>query len=244
MSGSEALFSTRTTAKIIGVLFLLATTSYILGTGMLESILGSPDLLQEVSLNSTRLEIGVLLKFITAAANVSIGVLLFPILKKHSEAIALGYLATRIFDGAGILTSGVLSLALVAISHHAVETGTDSTASALALGNLLVSGSETTYIVTMIALGLGAMPFCYLLYRTRLIPRPLSILGFVGYVALFAGSTLELIGVDLLMLHYIPGGLFELLLPIQLIVWGFNGQALTSAPAATDIKSEPAAVPA
>jgi hypothetical protein len=103
---------------------------------------------------------------------------------------------------------------------------------------LLVASSDTAYIVTMLALGLGSMPFCYLLYRSRLIPRPLAALGFVGYAALFAGSLLEIVGMDLRMIHYVPGGLFEILLPVRLIFWGFDVTATTSHSAEPDMAND------
>lgn len=225
-SGNGSLFSTRTTATIVGVLFLIATVTYAVASGLFDSLVNAPDFLRQISANSTQAEISVLLTFVAATANIGIGVLLFPILKRHSETIAVGYLATRIIDGAGIMISGILALSLVAFSHRAVETGTEGAAASMNLGDLLITGSDTTYLVTMMALGIGAMPFCYLLYRTRLIPRPLAALGFVGYAGLFIGSTLELVGVDLMMLHYIPGGLFEFLLPVLLIFRGFNPAAI------------------
>src|SRR3712207_771177 len=80
----------------------------------------------------------------------------------------------------------------------------------------------------MIALGLGSLPFCYLLYRARLVPRWMSVLGLVGYAALVAGSSLELFGNDLAMIHYLPGALFELVLPVWLIVRGFDSSAIVS----------------
>lgn len=87
----------------------------------------------------------------------------------------------------------------------------------------------------MVALGLGAMPFCYLLYRSRLIPRSMSVLGFIGYAALLIGSSLELFGLDLHMIHYVPGGLFELIFPIWLIVKGFASSAIASESAQVDV---------
>lgn len=62
----------------------------------------------------------------------------------------------------------------------------------------------------------------------------MSVLGLIGYAALLIGSSLELFGLDLYMLHYVPGGLFELTLPIWLIVKGFNSSTIASEPANPD----------
>jgi hypothetical protein len=235
MTTNEETNPYKWTARIVGALFLINTVTYTLGDGLEKSILNAPDYLLHVYSNSTEVVIGVLLQYVAAAGNVGIGVLLFPILRKFSEAIALGYVATRIFDGVGLVISGIGTLSLIALSQEAIQAGTQSASYSLTLGNLLVAGSDTVFVVTMIGLGLGAMPFCYLLYRSRLIPRSMSVLGFIGYAALFIGSSIELFGINLYMLHFVPGGLFELILPIWLIVKGFNSSAFVSESAQADM---------
>ena len=86
----------------------------------------------------------------------------------------------------------------------------------------------------MIALGLGSLPFCYLLYKSRLIPRWLSGLGFIGYVALLTSALLEVFGYSAGMTLYLPGALFELIFPIWLIAKGFNLPSIASESAKID----------
>ena len=88
--------------------------------------------------------------------------------------------------------------------------------------------------------GLGGLIFSYLLYQSNLIPRLLSVLGLMGYALLSIGVLLDLLGyfsmnTDIGMLIYLPGGLFELFLPIWLFIKGFNSPAITSASARIDI---------
>jgi hypothetical protein len=218
-------------------LFLLATVTYTFGNGLVQSILSTPDDLLQVSVNRTQVVSGVLLEFVAAVANVAIGVLLFPILKKHSERVALGYLATRIFDGAGLVVGGSGILGLIALSWETIQAGTHQAAASVTLGNLLIAGSDMAFVVTMLGLGLGAMPFTYLLYRSQLIPRPLAVLGMISYASLFIGSVFELFGLNLNMLHFVPGALFEFLLPLWLFVKGFNLSTVASN-AATSERSE------
>lgn len=220
------MYSDTRNARIVGALFLIATVAYILGSGMLKSILNAPDYLVHVYPNASQVIIGVLLEYVDAAAVVGIGVLLFPILKKHSETIALGYVATRILECALLVVGGIGTLSLIALSQETIQAASPMASSALTSA-LLVAGSHTAYLVAMSTLGLGSLPFCYLLYRSRLIPRSMAVLGLLGYAALLVGTLLELFGIDLHMVHYLPGGLFELILPIWLIVKGFK--ASTSA---------------
>jgi hypothetical protein len=72
----------------------------------------------------------------------------------------------------------------------------------------------------MIILGLGSLPFCYLLYQSRAIPRWLSVVGFIGYAALLAWGALEVSGYSVGYTLFIPGALFEILFPLWIIVKG------------------------
>ena len=225
----------KTTTRIVGALILIATVTYMLGDGLLGSILNAPDYLRHVSSNSTQVVIGVLLRFIDAAAVAAIGMLLFPILRKHNEAIALSYAGTRIIECVLLLVAGISSLSLITLSHDYVQAGVSDASYIQALGGVLGAQSGLAFQIAMIALGLGSLPFCYLLYRARLIPRSLSVLGLIGYAALFIGGLVELFGLNLSMMHFLPGGIFELVLPIWLIVKGFNASTSTSESAKTDM---------
>jgi len=207
-------------------LILTATATYALGTGLIGSILDAPGYLADVYPNRIQMIFSVLLQFVNCAAVVGIGVLLFPILRKFSEAIAIGYVVTRIFDCAFLVVGGIGTLSLVALSQETIQAGTQDASYSLTLGALLVEGSYTVYLVGMMALGLGSLPFCHLLYRSRLIPRSMSVLGLIGYAALLIGSSVELFGFNLYMMQYLPGALFELVLPIWLIVKGFDSSAI------------------
>lgn len=218
----------KATARIVGLSFLTATFAYMIGGGIVDSVLAGPDLLLDLYADRTRLLGGVLLQFVAAAANVVIGVLLFTILKEYSETIALGYVVTRIFDGAGLLMAGTGTLSLIALGRRALQAGPAEVSSLEAMASLIVAHGDVTFQVTMIVLGLGAVPFCYLLYRSRLVPRPLAALGIVGYVALFAGGVVELVGIDLASMQYVPGGIFELVLPFWLFFKGFDTTAAAS----------------
>jgi Domain of unknown function (DUF4386) len=96
------------------------------------------------------------------------------------------------------------------------------------LSTLAVKGNFWAYQIAMLVLGIGSLMFCYVLYQSKLIPRFLSAWGFVGYAALAMGALLELFGLKVGLLYSIPGGLFELIFPIWLIVKGFNSSATTS----------------
>ncbi len=199
------------TARLIGASFLVSTTAYILGSGLIESALATADNAQFAA-NSGRLVSGVLLQLVNSAAVVVIGVLFYPLLRRSSEPIALGYVSARVIESVLLALGGLVTLAMLA-------TGQGPAAES---GPVLVAVSAVAYQIAMIALGLGSLPFCALLFRTRLIPRWLSALGLVGYTTLLVGSVLELYGINLHLLHNLPGGVFELILPLWLLARGFT----------------------
>jgi hypothetical protein len=221
-------------------LILIATVTYLLGDGLLQSILNAPDYLLNVYPNSTQVVIGVLLEFIDAAAVAAIGILLFPILRKFNAAIALGYAGTRIIECLLLIVAGISALSLIPLSQEYVQAGTPDASNFEALGTVVVAQSGLAFQIAMIALGLGSIPFCYLLYRTRLIPRWMAVLGLIGYAALLIGGLLELFGLNLSMIHFAPGGLFELILPIWLIVKGFNESVIPADDSGGTVVRQPA----
>ena len=222
------------TARIVGALILIATVTHRLGSRLLDSLHTAPDYLLQVSQNSTQVVIGAVLGTVDAAAVAAIGILLFPILRKHNEAIALGYAGTRLIECVLLLVAGISSLSLIPLSQHFVQAGAPDAASVQAVGTFVVAQKGLVFQIAMIALGLGSLPFCHLLYRARIIPRALSVLGLIGYGALIMGGVAELFGLNVSMMHFLPGNLFDLFLPIWLIVKGFNASVIASQSAATD----------
>ncbi len=147
--------------------------------------------------------IGVLLTMCSGLAVVGIGVLMYRVLKPVNRSLAIWYPILRIVEFTVSAVCGVYLLAqLQAVPNHILW----------------------VYVPT----GLGGLVLTYLLYVSRLVPRPIAVLGLVGYVLLSLGVPLDLIGVldmnngpGLALLA--PGGLFEAVcLPIWLIAKGFN----------------------
>src|SRR5512133_140520 len=92
--------SYRTTAKVVGVIYLLGFVVGIGGNGLVQSVLGAPDPLAAVAASSVMVAIGAVLWLMAVAGDAAHGVLMFPVLKQHNERMAIGYLAGRILDAA------------------------------------------------------------------------------------------------------------------------------------------------
>src|SRR5215210_1897772 len=217
----------RTTARIVGVIYLAGMLVGIGGVVLFQSILSAPDPLSAVSANSMLLGIGAVLWLMAVVGDAAHGVLMFPVLKPHNERIAVGYLAFRILDAVFIAAMTLFILIQIPIGSEYLKAGAD--ASYLqALSNVFMQAQLDAYNFGMTALGVASLMLCYTLYKAKLVPRFLTVWGLVGYAIILCGSVLEVLGFDLLSIHTIPGGLWEVFVGVWLIVKGFDPSAFTS----------------
>ncbi|MBA2631946.1 MAG: DUF4386 domain-containing protein [Chloroflexi bacterium] len=218
----------RTTARVVGVLFLAAFLAYGGGTAVLASVLDAPDYLSSLASNATQLRIGAILMLINSLVVAAIGVLMLRVARPHSEVIAFGYLGARLVE-AVVLAVGVVFLLLqIPLAHEAVGAGAAAASSLQILSNLSIQGNDSAYQVAMIAVGLGSVPFWYLFYRSRLVPRVLAAWGIAGYAIFASGAVLEILGSEVGLILSVPAGLFEMAIGIWLIARGFSSPVTAS----------------
>jgi hypothetical protein len=194
--------SIRKIAVIVGLLFLVSTLTFMIGSNLIQSFL------VDETQNKSPLILGVILEIICGVAVVVIGVLMFPILKLFNKRLALGYVIFRVIECTIIIVGGIYLLSLL---------------------KLMWKYEMIIFVFT----ALGGLIFSYLLYLSKLIPRYLSGLGILGYAILFLGAALNMFGLLNIkdgagMLIYLPGGLFELFLPIWLFIKGFNSSVIAA----------------
>jgi hypothetical protein len=136
--------------------------------------------------------VGALSEVTLAVAVVTIAVLLFPVLKPGHEGMALGYVGIRILEGAIILTGALTSLLLLTLSQELITAEASDLAGLRNSGAVLLEARDwTDSLGQMIVFSLSALILYHLLYQSRLVPRFLSIWGFIG------GITLLIAGIDL-----------------------------------------------
>lgn len=224
----------RTTARIVGAMYLAGFVVGIGGIVLIQSILGAPDHLATLPANSMLLAIGAVLWLLAAAWDAAHGVLMFPILKQHSERMAVGYLGFRTMDALLIAIMALLVLIQIPIGNEYLKAGAD--ASYLqALSTMFMQAQLDAYNIAMTTLGISGLILCYSFYKSKLIPRLLAVWGLVGYAVILGGSVVEVLGFNLNTVHAVPGGLWELFIGVWLIVKGFNSSATASKSAKTDM---------
>lgn len=217
--------SNKKIARIIGTLFLAGMVIGITGNILVQSTLDKPDYLSKLSENSLKLAIGAVLMLMTSIWDATHGILMFPILKTRSERLALGYLGFRIFDAVFLGIQVLLILLQMPLGNEYIKEAADTTHLQF-LGSLLIKANIYSYQIGMIALGIAGLMLNYVFYKAKLVPHLVAIWGFIGYATILSGSILEVIGFDLLFLHTIPGGLWELFIGFLLIAKGFNPSAI------------------
>ncbi len=225
--------SNRKTAIIVGALFITATVVSSLYYVILDPILNAPDYLVNVSENENQVIIGVLFYLINCAAVVVIPVLLFPIFKKHNEALAIGYLGSRIIESVTLIVGHISLLSLLTLSQEYVQAGAPDATNFQTLGTLLLSVIDWAHLLGVeIVFSLTALILNYLLYQSKLIPRFISVWGLIGATLLLAAGLLGMFGLSpsstISMFFNLPIALNEMVLAVWLIAKGFNPSAIAS----------------
>jgi len=223
--------SDRKTAIIAGVLFIIGTIAGVLSV---VSIIEDPDYLTKVSANENQVILGAFFQFIMSAVYVGIAITLYPILRKYSEGLALGFVGFRIIAGV-FLIIGVISLVLLlTLSQEFVKAGARDSSYFQTVGGLLRAGRDfVNHVAMILAVSLGALMFYYLLYQTKLVPRWLSGWGLMGTALTISASLLLMFRLVGIMSTTYLGlnlsmALQEMVLAIRLIVKGFNPSAFAS----------------
>src|SRR5215203_3776799 len=225
----------RTTARVVGIVYVAGLVIGIGGMVLIQSILGAPDHLSAVSASSMLLAFGAVLWLMPAAGDAAHGVLMFPILKQqHSERIAIGYLAARIVDAVFIAVMVLFILLQIPLASEYLKAGGSDTSYLQALSTMFVQVNQYAYHIAMFILGIAGLLLCYVFYRAKLVPRLVAVWGLIGYAIIFCGSVQEVLGFNLQTIHAIPGGLWEVFIGVWLIVKGFNPSAFASESATSD----------
>jgi len=218
--------SSRKTALAGGILYLLTFVSIPIGF-LYSSVLNDPNYIIG-SGQDTAVIIGGILEIIVALAGIGTAVALYPVVKRQNESVALGFVGTRVLEASTIFADVVCLLAIVTLRRAGA--GADA----------LVTGKALVALYGLFRLGQNLMPAVndlllgYLLYQSRLVPRVLPLMGFIGAPLLIANTILFMFGITsgpifvLTAIGVLPIALFEFSLGVWLTVKGFNPSAITS----------------
>ncbi|MHC1680547.1 MAG: DUF4386 domain-containing protein [Methanomassiliicoccales archaeon] len=217
----------RKTAAIVGTLFIIATVTSIVGGFFLGSALEGPDYITELHEVETNVIVAAMFEIILATSLIGIGALMFPILKQHSEGLGMAYAGIRLAEAIFIVVSTISLLGMLTMGQDYALGNLDAISSE-SIGALLMSIREWSLLFgTFLFLGMGCLTLNYILYRSKLVPRWLSIWGLVGGVGILIYGALGLFGTetssfDATTLLAAPIAVQEMVFATWLIVKGFN----------------------
>ena len=224
----------RDIAIIVGVLFILAAVTAIIGLALYQPILNDPDFIINGSGNDTQVVWGALNELILAFSIIGISVMMFPIVNKENESIAIGYVCFRLLE-ATIIIIGIISLlSIVTLSQEFGKAVAPNATSYITTGKLLVTIHNWTFLLgPNLALGPSTLMMSYFLYDSKLVPRVISILGLAGGFLILVCALLVMFGVFLQVSEWgailaIPVFAYEMSLAVFLIVKGFNSSVVYS----------------
>jgi hypothetical protein len=217
--------SLRKTALIAGLLYLLTFVS--IPTLALYGSVHDPNYIIGPGSNSPVL-VGGVLEVIVALAGIGTAVVLYPVVKRQNEAVALGLVGSRVLEAAGILAGVACLLTIVSLREAGVGPDALVTGQTLAILYDRINLLSQSLMPAVNDLLLG-----YLLYKSRLVPRVLPVLAFIGAPLLLVSDAAVLFGVvervsALPAIAVLPVALFEFSLGVYLTVKGFRPSPITA----------------
>src|SRR6266550_930923 len=201
VASGDSMNSPKRTKRIVGASqrraeILIATLLLVTGVVsifgaffVLTTILNGSDYLARVFPNQGAVELGSLLWSINNIGIVFIAVFAFGVLRKLDEALAVGYLASRIIEGTIMMVGIAATLLLIPLSQEFLKAGAPHGSWFQTIGDVL---KQAKYLglsqLSLPMLGLGGCLFTWMLFRYRLVPRFISVVGLIVYALVFLAS--------------------------------------------------------
>jgi hypothetical protein len=210
--GTAFLFQA-TMSLISGMIPISLIVPGNIGQSML-NIAGHPGLMRANFLGDLNTSVGV----------IALGVLLFVVLRKHGEIFALVALGCFVLEVALGAVNKIPAFALLRISQLYVAKGRPEDLQTL--GNLALDTMNFGSGLLMLPCCIGIILFCYLLYKSHVIPRVLSVWGLISVAMVLVATVLVISGYKVPFLVYVPYVPFEWVVGAWILIKGLRGPAL------------------
>jgi hypothetical protein len=162
----------RKAAILAGGLYFLGT---IAGVFSVVPVIDIPDYLIQVSGNASQVNSGAFFQVLMTAAYVGMAISLYPILKKHNESLALGYVGSRLVAVTFNVIGVIVLLLLLTLSQEFVKAGAPVSSHFQTIGELSRTGRDlVNHGAVILILSMGGLMFYCLLYQIKLVPRWLA----------------------------------------------------------------------
>ena len=216
-------------ARVFGVLYLITFATSIPALALYQPVLDDPVGYIAGGGHDTQILFGALLELLLIIANIGTAVVIFPILRRQNEELALGYVTARIVECTFILV-GILSVLAIVTLRNQVAGPSEGT-----VAYTLAAIKDWTFLLGpgwVVGWGNGLI-LGYMMYRTQLVPRPWTWLGLIGGTLLIATGTAIIFTGNhpsstlrtLQSIATVPEALWELFLGVYCTIWGFRRDA-------------------
>lgn len=229
------MMTDRRTARVVGSLFIVASVAGVVGLAIQRSVLDTSTYLSEAALKGNQVATGALLELVMGIAVIGIAIAIYPVLRRRTERLALGYVVARSIEAVIYVIGSIIVLTILTVSRGFVDAGAPDASHFQTLGGLLLAVRDWAGhgVQDAAVFSVGALILNYALYRARLVPRWLSVWGLAGASLYLAAGVLVLYGLEPLSTPQValeaPLGVQEMVLALWLIVKGFDVPAPASA---------------
>lgn len=223
----------RKTAAIVGVLYIIGTAAGVASVVLSTPILEGPDFLMKIAANEAQFVVASLMVLLMGLALAMVPVMLFSILKKQNQALALGYVVFRGALETVTYIAMVIAWLFLLIAAREYAAGGPESLYFQTLGSMFKEGNDSIASVTGIVFCLGALMLYFVFYQSKLIPRWISVWGFIAIILNLATGFLTLFHLQIafssvnLVMNF-PIFLQEMVMAVWLIVKGFNPSPVSS----------------
>ena len=224
----------RRIARAFGIWFLLTWVFAIAARALFDPAYNDPDFVLSAG-SGFRVQLGAVFEFLLLIANIATAVVLYPIVKRHSQIGAVGYVTARVMESAFLMV-GMLSLVSLVTLRDDMAGATGAEAAALeATGRALVHVYEFGFLFgpgLVVGFGNGLL-LGWLMYSSGLVPRRMAMFGLVGGPCILIAFTLVFFGVietgspGQALLTF-PEMIWEAALPIYCIAKGFRSTGVVT----------------
>lgn len=210
-------------SRVLGIAFLLQfITSFSSGIFIKPLWFAEGNIsetLLKIADNPWALRINILADMFTALGVIFLGAILFVTLRKQNEKMALVALGFYIFEAGLLASSRLATFSLIQLSQEFASSG--QPASMLVFGNIALEAMDFVgNTLHMLAFCFGAVLFYFLLYKSRVVPRGLSLWGLITVFPLLAGTLTAIFGYDLPFILFLPYVPFEFVIGVWILVKG------------------------
>jgi len=215
-------------SRTLGVLFIAAALLAMASLSIYTPLFQQLDSNEAVHIEPDLMVTGVVLELLVVCSVIGTAMMLYPYLKRYNPTLGMGYVLFRFAEAIVILLGSICILILIelygqGLPHVPKDSGNMETI-ARTLGSIY---RKTLILGPNFLLGINSMCYAMVMYKARLVPKTICFIGFIGSIAIFTVSLLELYGVvDQLsiwgMVMAIPIFLYEMSFAIFLIRKGFS----------------------